>query len=301
MEFQPLLARNRSLRRAVAPVAYDCVKVIVIRAGSAILSGDLSDAVRAGDVLFLGANTMCGSAPDALIRTTTVYLDTDYATDMLFWQHVGQVKDRFEAARILASVCARPWTIVRLDETAILSVGASLDELVALSESGQFVDNYYRILGLWYSLVSLIAPTITSHAAWAPSTQVAAHARAALPRARRFAPVRAEARTVAEVLVSEMARAWTLKELSGMVHLSPSQLVRMSTTAYGKTPRAYQTMVRCEELARLLRETDLSVEAAERLVGWAHRRSAARMFRSLIGITPSAYRREHRPRQLDAI
>lgn len=36
--------------------------------------------------------------------------------------------------------------------------------------------------------------------------------------------------------------------------MSPSQLVRVFTKAYGKTPLAFLTMVRAEELARLLRE-----------------------------------------------
>jgi hypothetical protein len=36
-DYQPILARTRTVHRPVGPVVYDCVKVIVVRSGSAIL------------------------------------------------------------------------------------------------------------------------------------------------------------------------------------------------------------------------------------------------------------------------
>ena len=39
--------------------------------------------------------------------------------------------------------------------------------------------------------------------------------------------------------------------------MSVSQIVRVFTEAYGKTPLAFLTMIRAEELAKLLRDTDL--------------------------------------------
>lgn len=43
-----------------------------------------------------------------------------------------------------------------------------------------------------------------------------------------------------------------------MVHLSDKQPSRVIADAYGKTPLAYLTMLRAEEMARKLRETDLT-------------------------------------------
>lgn len=80
---------------------------------------------------------------------------------------------------------------------------------------------------------------------------------------------------------------WTLDELAAQVHLSPSQLSRVFTDAYGKTPSAYLTMLRAERLARLLRETDLPIEAAMRQVGWRSRGHAAQQFRKYVGLTPA--------------
>lgn len=80
------------------------------------------------------------------------------------------------------------------------------------------------------------------------------------------------------------------------MHLSPSQLGRLFVDAYGKTPMTYLSTLRAERLARLLRETDLPVEAAMRQVGWYSRGHAARMFRQAVGVTPNRYRQLSRQR-----
>ena len=79
--------------------------------------------------------------------------------------------------------------------------------------------------------------------------------------------------------------------LADRIHMSVSQLVRVFTEAYGKTPLAFLTMIRAEELAKLLRDTDVPIEAAMRQVGWHSRGHAAQLFRQYVGITPVEYRR----------
>lgn len=53
---------------------------------------------------------------------------------------------------------------------------------------------------------------------------------------------------------------------------------------------AYLMTVRAEQLARLLRESDLPIEVAMREVGWYSRGHAARLFRQAVGVTPARYR-----------
>src|SRR5699024_1536519 len=79
--------------------------------------------------------------------------------------------------------------------------------------------------------------------------------------------------------------------LAVRVHLSPKQLSRVFTEAYGKTPLAYLTMLRVEEMAHLLRETHLTIDVAARRVGWASRSRANEAFQQCVGMTPSEYRR----------
>ena len=52
-------------------------------------------------------------------------------------------------------------------------------------------------------------------------------------------------------------------------------------------------MLRVEEMAHLLRETDMTIDAAARMVGWASRSRANEAFQECVGMTPSEYRRMH--------
>jgi hypothetical protein len=101
----------------VGPVAYDCVKVIVVRDGSAVLLSEFGQKpVRAGDVVLLGANTLCGSEPEGHITVTTIYADTDYVLDQVFWQHASLLHDRLDAQEFAATVYTEPAQILRLGE-----------------------------------------------------------------------------------------------------------------------------------------------------------------------------------------
>lgn len=86
-----------------------------------------------------------------------------------------------------------------------------------------------------------------------------------------------------------IARRWLLRDLAEMVHLSPKQLARVFTAAYGRTPCAYLARLRVEKMARLLREDNLTIDAAAHGVGWS-RNQAAEMFTRHIGVTPGRYR-----------
>lgn len=99
--YAPLLARTRTIHRPVGPVAYDRVKVIVVRDRLRNLVQRVrQQPVTIGDVILLGANTLCGSEPEGHITETTIYADTDYVIDQVFRQHVGILHDRLDAQRL---------------------------------------------------------------------------------------------------------------------------------------------------------------------------------------------------------
>src|SRR5699024_5312962 len=118
-----------------------------------------------------------------------------------------------------------------------------LDELVALSTDGNFVRHYLRMQALWFQIASVIAPFITVSPVRISRSQ-RAHIRPILPRDRRFAPLRVDARRAAALLRENPARRWTLEALAAEVHLSPSRLSSVFVEAYGKTPLAFLTMLR---------------------------------------------------------
>lgn len=290
LSYRPILARTSTIHHPVGPVAYDCVKLIFVRSGSAILFSEFGEKpVAVGDVVLLGANTLCGSEPEDSITVTTLYLDQDYVIDQVFWQHAAMLTDRLEAKDFMASRYAEPAQVLRLGEERAGYLMPWLDELVRLSLDGPAPERFYRMQALLFAVLDVVSPFAQTTAVRSSPTQRKA-TWPGPPALRRFAPLRAEARAAGGLLRDQPARRWTLDELADAVHLSPSQLGRVFVEAYGKTPMTYLTTLRAEHLARLLRETDLPIEQAMREVGWHSRGHAARLFRQSVGITPARYR-----------
>ncbi len=264
---------------------------MVVRDGSAVLFSEFGEkTLVVGDVVLLAANILCGGEPEGHVTVTTIYADTDYVLDQVRWQHAGLLKDRFDAQDFVEKMYAEPAQVLRLGEDRAGQLMPWLDEMVALSINGRFAENFYRIQALWFSVAHVIAPFISVSTRRMSRSQ-RAHIRPTLPRDRYFAPLRKEARQAAELLRDASAQRWTLDDLAARVHLSPSQLSRVFVEAYGKTPLAYLTMLRAEQLARLLRETDMPIETAMRKIGWHSRGHAASQFRQYVGVTPVRYRR----------
>lgn len=292
--YVPIIARTQTAHRPVGPVAYDCVKVVVVRDGSAVLFSEFGQKpIGIGDVLLLTANTLYGSEPEGHITTSTVYLDTDYVLDQVRWQYVGIVQDRLEAQCFAETTYTEPAQVLNLGEERAGMLMPWLDELVTLSINGEFTAHFFRMQALWFSIAHVIAPFIkVSAVRMSPSQR--AHTRPSLPRDRRFAPLRDEARQVADLLRQAPEQRWNMDALAREVHLSVSQLSRVFTDAYGKTPLAFQMMIRAERMAQYLRETDVLVTEAMRRVGWRSRSHATSLFRQYVGVTPGKYRKMHR-------
>lgn len=271
-------------------MVYDCLKFIFIRSGSAIVSSEFGrQAVNVGDAVMLSPNVLFSSEPEDYVTVTAIYVDTDYALDQFFWHHSTILHDRLEAMRFAEKIYSEPAQILRLGVDRAGSMMPWLDEMVALSIEKRFPQRFNRLQALWFAIMDVLAPFIhVSNVRLTPLQR--ARSRPVLPRSRRFVPLRREALLAREALHENPAHAWTLRELAGTVRLSPQQLARVFADAFGKTPTAYLTMLRVQEMARLLRETDLSVAAAGRRVGWSSRSRASEAFTEHIGLNPSRYR-----------
>lgn len=288
--FQPLLARTRTFHRPIAPTTYDCVKLVTVRDGSALVYSEFGEEhAKVGDVLLLGANVLCGAQPEGHVTVTVIYLDMDFILDQFFWRYIDLVKDRFASQSVADTIYTEPAQLMRLGEERAGMLMPWLDELVALSLDGQYRERFHRMQALWHAVIDQVSPFIhVSPSRTLPNQR--ARTRPSIPRGRRFAPLRAEARLARDLLCSDIRHSWSTPELASAAHLSPTQLVRVFTDAYGKTPLAYLTMLRVEEMARLLRESDASIAEAGSAVGWASRNRAAAAFRECTGVTPGRYR-----------
>lgn len=254
--FSPLIARTRTDHAPTTPVAFDCVKIIVVRAGGARLLSEFGCLhVNVGEVIVLAANTLCGAEPEGWITTTTLYLDRDYVIDQVFWQYAEQFTDRLDAKTFLDTRYAEPAQVIRLGEDRAGLLMPWLDELAALSADGLPPERFYRAQSLLFAVLDVIVPrmSVTGHRVTATQRCAACPS---LPRHRQFAALRADARRAVDLLRGELARRWTLRDLAEGVHLSPSQLGRVFVEAFGKSPIAYLTMLRVERMAHLLRTTD---------------------------------------------
>lgn len=288
--FEPLVARTRTFHRPFGPTAYDCVTLAFVRSGSAILLSEFGERpVTVGDVIALGANTLCGSEPEGWMTATTIFLDRDYLVDQVFWQHAAILADRFDAQDFMDKVYAEPAQILRLGEDRAGMLMPWLDELVALSVNGPGPEHFYRMQALLFAVLDVLVPFVKITAVPASPSQ-RTWIVPTLPRHRRFRPLRAEAAHARDLLHASPADPWTLGALAERVHLSPKQLTRVFMEAYGKTPLAYLTMLRVEHMARLLRDDKLSVTAAGRAAGWSSRSRATEAFRQCVGVTPQRYR-----------
>lgn len=288
--YVPILVRNRMIRHPMYPVAFDWVKVTVVRDGSAIAYSEFGQKhVNIGDVVVLGASTLCGWEPEGQVTITTIDFDPDYLIDQVFWQYADILHDRLDAEGFARTIYSEPAQVLRLGEDRANLLLPWLDELVRLSADGNFAERFHRMQALWFSLADVIAPYVKVSPVRLSPTQ-RARARPTLPRHRRSAPMRSEAMRVRSLLRDDPARTWPLSELARTVYLSPKQLSRIFSDAFGLTPRAYQTRLRVAEMAQLLRNTDISINEAGRLVGWSSRSRAHDAFKECTGLSPRQYR-----------
>lgn len=142
-------------------------------------------------------------------------------------------------------------------------------------------------------ILTVLVPHIT--AAYVPPVEVRRDGRCrdrAVSRWTLLRPIRTEIRGAAELMRADLARQWRVADLAAHACLSSSQFERVFKEHYGLSPMAYLTMLRVQEMARLLRTTDLLVEQICLRVGWHNRPHTARHFRRYYGVPPTVYRRQ---------
>lgn len=286
----PLSAFTRTIQRPSDPAAYDCVRIIVVRDGTAVVFSEFGQQpVSFGDTVLLGPSVLCGIEPEGQVTIMTIYIDTDLALDQFFWQYSAILHDRLDAQGFAEKVYSEPAQVLHLGRDRAGLLMPWLDELVALSAEGKFHERFYRLQVLWFSVVDVLAAHVRVSSVRLTRLQ-RARARPLPAHHRKLTPVRREAMLVRDALHRAIAHPWRLAEMADLVQLSPQQVVRVFAEAFGSTPSAYLVMLRVQEMARLLRETNITVTAAGRHVGWRSRSRAVEAFIAHTGMTPTRYR-----------
>ena len=93
---------------------------------------------------------------------------------------------------------------------------------------------------------------------------------------------------------------WDLARLAAITRLNPSYLTRLFKTATGRPPMQYLARHRAELAASLLIATDHPIGEIGARVGWRDPNYFTRRFKSVYGVTPSAYRDQLAAQSMDA-
>jgi AraC-like DNA-binding protein len=99
-------------------------------------------------------------------------------------------------------------------------------------------------------------------------------------------------RRVRDRIDREYARPLDVEALARCAHMSAGHLSRQFRLAYGESPYSYLMTRRIERAMALLRRGDLSVTEVCFAVGCSSLGTFSTRFTELVGMPPSAYRRE---------
>lgn len=105
-------------------------------------------------------------------------------------------------------------------------------------------------------------------------------------------PARRSTDRAIALLRGDLAHAWSVTELADAVALSRSQLTRLFRRELGATPLRLLTELRLTEFTRLVEETDLTIAAAAKQVGWRDPRVASDWFLRRHLMTPTEFRNQ---------
>ena len=96
---------------------------------------------------------------------------------------------------------------------------------------------------------------------------------------------------IIEHLENHYCQSLNLQDLSLMVFLSPNYISRLFKEFTGMTLTDYIQNKRIEEACRLLKETDKKIIAISQEVGYADQKHFQQLFKKIIGMTPSSFKK----------
>lgn len=290
--FPPLVAvesvRTLPMNRAV----FRRAKIVYVFEGRARAETALGTReLKAGSAFVLGSGTWCSIHPIRSVHLWTLYVDEFFLRMQMSW--LLPRRDRVQPG-----LHPREWDgspLVLRPGTDTLRRMEPLFRKISVAGDGRLPAELSaaRTITLFLRAVELSLPTVLQVTVPADTESIA-----------DWFPVRGSLTTpvaighagqAASILRVHMAERWTVERLATSVAVSRAHLTRLFTTQMGVAPMRYLTEVRLTEFTRLIEETDLSISAAARSVGWFDSRVAAAWFRRRFGMSPSEFRfRPHR-------
>lgn len=105
--------------------------------------------------------------------------------------------------------------------------------------------------------------------------------------------VKARLRNFRIEMFSHVEHNWTVEEMAERVFLSESRFYVVYKSIFGLSPNKDLILARIERARQLLTQPELSVSQIAELTGYQNECHFVRQFKSVVGITPGAYRKQN--------
>jgi AraC-like DNA-binding protein len=92
-----------------------------------------------------------------------------------------------------------------------------------------------------------------------------------------------------DAVSQDLAKPWSLEEMSAVATLSPEHVRRLSKTATGRSPRSHLTALRMQRAMLLLQRPELTLSQIAEAVGYANPFAFSTAFKKAVGYPPSTY------------
>lgn len=286
--------RTLPMRRAV----FGTAKIVHVMEGAARVHTELGvHELSPGYAFALGARRWCALEPLLATRLWTIYVDERFLRTQMAWALPVR-------SRVLPGTHPLDWTgaplVLNPGIHELRRVEPIWRQMSILSGSHLVIEKAAaRAVALFasaveYSVEGFLMPNLDAELSQ-PSDPSPV-----LGNLSAFTSTR-QAGLAARLLRTRMAEAWTTERLARQVALSRTHLTRLFSTQFGIAPMRFLTEVRITEFTRLIEETDITIDAAARSVGWADSRIASSWFRRRFGTSPSRFRRSPHPYLEDGI
>lgn len=244
----PIHVETESSTRVVEPVAYTCLRFVLVREGRLLVHSRHGTAhARPGMLVIVCARTLCGAIPEPSATVTTALVNLDYLLDQLTWRLNGLLRDRHEAELIATKAFRHNMWATTPPAQATADMLDLLDRTDAIQDAG---GGFYDIEAVFAAFLADLVPLMPYREL--PGEPVVSLAGDAV--GGRFPPLRPEIVAVGDAIQADFSRRWSLEDMAQVAHISGRHLARVFNESYGLPPVQFLAALRAKEMARLLRE-----------------------------------------------
>jgi AraC-like DNA-binding protein len=292
--YAPIQGISGGLTGPVRDAAVDFVQIGFVRRGRMTVIGRFGrQQVERGELVTLEPQTPVDVVPGPEgVEYTTIFVDRELLYQSAAWEFPTRLRGRSDAERYFRHRYPDGFKWARIGELLLRDLEPCLDELDELTRGGQLPARFKRAAAILFTVLDAIGPALEPPETALPAA-VGLTSRPpefSVPRRRPLQPLRPEVHRVIALLESDLAHPWRSDDLAATVGLSAGHLRQLFLDGLGRTPLAYQNLLRAHRAQELLLDRSRSIPDVMAEVGWTSPSHWTAMFRRHTGMTPREYR-----------